>query len=417
MFAAAIVAGTQNARRAREFGSIGPMPLSRRTYYNSAKGDPNYLSSAMTTVLGCISLGMLVFGIYFFVDSTAGRREKTVLQYNAAVASWVSSERQAFADLVVSALITTDESPRRADSNMSLKLVANSSSDALDDAGDVADLSPYSPLVYRMIDNSRIALPLPGPDAEERWVNKLAADLLPLLSIAVHLQLPSGDTIAIETPQTAAQTIHRTHAPTPQPKRKCEFELHGTFEGGMCLIRRQLTGICVQVARVDGVWQLAPRVEERNTSFGCYYHQGDWQWAKYEVVTPKSTGPQTRPRREPGPFMIEVRSAADPFLAAAEITHGKLDFGRSATDDRATAICLLVFGLLLAIPPLCRVVVAFRPSADRHSYYSHEDDEACGVMSVNERSTFGGSGQQFGQSRTDGMQLREWSSRSNVHSW
>mmetsp|Transcript_26415 Transcript_26415/g.48330 ORF Transcript_26415/g.48330 Transcript_26415/m.48330 type:complete len:413 (-) Transcript_26415:3-1241(-) len=412
MFAAAIVAG-QNARRAREFGSVGPvLPLGRRSF-SSSKSDPNSMPMTMLAVFSCISIALLIAGLYFLVDSTSGKREELVQDYNAAVADWVSSGRQLFENLHIAAHATARDAGH---SNISEELPPNDTLDELRDSSGDKDLEKYSTLVYRKWNVRTDFLPQLIP--EPRWIGKNDAEQDPLVAIGLDLYRTIEDQTHLVTDYIAVQNIHKRRPPTPGlPAQKCQ-ELSGEFKDGSCLVTRRMTSICVQVAEIDGKWQLSQRVPGQNQSYGCHFIHGEWHWAKYEAV-PAAARHTAHHRKQPGPLVIEVRSARDPYLAALELTGGSLDFGMSASDDRAQGICLIFFGLLLAVPPTCKLVLSMRASSEPQSYYTHQedDDECVTVINGNEWDSLGGHGHLQGQTRPVGMQMREWSARSSANHW
>merc|ERR1712080_392484 len=98
-------------------------------------------------------------------------------------------------------------------------------------------------------------------------------------------------------------------------------------------------------------WHLSPRDPRVNASFGCEYAGGRWQVAKYtehpkggdaaadvlamselsangEVVSvPKWAAATALARLATEGLTMEVRSRADPFFRALELTDGSLNFG------------------------------------------------------------------------------------------
>mmetsp|Transcript_48510 Transcript_48510/g.113561 ORF Transcript_48510/g.113561 Transcript_48510/m.113561 type:complete len:413 (+) Transcript_48510:50-1288(+) len=412
MFAAAIVAG-QNARRAREFGSVGPvLPMGRRSFA-SAKADPNHMPMSMLAVFSCISLTLIIAGLYFLVDSAVGKREELVLEYNAVVEDWVSSGRQIFENLQIAAHATALQAGQQV--NISEELLPNDTVDELRDSSGDRDLATYSALVYRKW-NVRPDF-FPQLMDTPTWLSKNDARKEPLVSLGIHVQRTFQDQTDLVTEYTEVENIHKRRPPTPgPPAQKCQ-ELSGEWTKGVCLVTRRLTGICVQVAEKDGLWKLAPRDPGNNQSYGCHFLKGEWHWAKYEVVPPPRTHGRSHGHKQPGPLVIEVRSATDPYLAALELTGGSLDFGMSASDDRAQGICLIFFGLLLAVPPACKLVLSLRAPSEPQSYYTHQEDDECGVTVINSNEWDSVGGHQLGQTRPVGMQMREWSSRSSANHW
>merc|ERR1711879_313300 len=62
-------------------------------------------------------------------------------------------------------------------------------------------------------------------------------------------------------------------------------------------------------------------------------------------------------------FTMEVRSRSDPFLRGLELTGGRLDFGMSANEQREWGRLMLIFGCVLALPPV--VALCLRRCLDR----------------------------------------------------
>merc|ERR1712151_17292 len=88
------------------------------------------------------------------------------------------------------------------------------------------------------------------------------------------------------------------------------------------------------------------------TAFSCGPHKG---WSPTAYSADPCWGPTPHAscgsEEEEHHVAVVVRSAADPFLAAEELTGSSFDFGLSPHSQRVYGATILAFGVLLLLPP------------------------------------------------------------------
>jgi len=175
----------------------------------------------------------------------------------------------------------------------------------------------------------------------------------PSVSIALNL---TGSVVSTEAfPLVRAFARHE-----PGGVHKHCGQRRGLNIAGECWVFETLSQLCVQVERgADNRWQLAQRVEGRNTSYGCDFAGGAWLVPTYRYL------PVERPVSglEQWPtgtidykdLVLEVRSRSDPYLRALELTHGTLSFGMSAEDEDLLGIVLIILSIGFSCPLWCTI--------------------------------------------------------------
>ncbi|CAK0873813.1 unnamed protein product [Prorocentrum cordatum] len=109
----------------------------------------------------------------------------------------------------------------------------------------------------------------------------------------------------------------------------------------------------------DGTWSLRSRegTELRQDSagamkatFGCHPQTG-WRPATYSADSCWGPTPHTSCGPEDASREVVVRSAADPYVAAEELTDSSLDFGLSPHSKRVYGLTILALGVFFLMPP------------------------------------------------------------------
>jgi hypothetical protein len=336
--------------------------------------------------MGVVATGLLIGGIWYFLSAAEGNRERLESEYSRAVQRWQEAKRY-FSTLVVSASTRTHPA---FESEQLVTLEADSTPDKLYDSENAFNLPSYETLSFVHHGVPPGFMPpadfesLQTEDAKQSRQKRLPQQLYlgPLVTLAMKLEDDSGlgGTVLRTQPFPVVRALLR-HAPTPAPELKCRRELSGLYKAGMCWIFSKLARVCVQVSRdpATRLWRLAPRRQGRNESYGCDYASGEWAVPHYERV-PAS---HARGSVYLDNVTIQVRSADDPYLSALDITDGALDFGMSASDNRAVGFVMILLGLVIACPPFYAAYKASTRSRSARSLtYAtmggqryHRDDE------------------------------------------
>jgi hypothetical protein len=194
-------------------------------------------------------------------------------------------------------------------------------------------------------------------------------------------------------------------ARTPAPDNKCRREQGGTWRNRQCHVVKRLSHVCVQVELgTGGEWRLHARGDAASLagpapSYGCD-PKTHWRPATYTVDScwgPRhgsSRGNCAQAGSRPQHLVeLMVRSSADPFLRAEELTNDKFDFGFSPGSLRAHGITMLIIGTCLGLMPVMRLCMHFCSSEDDNDkrslrYRADEEDsrgprgdcgDACGA--------------------------------------
>jgi hypothetical protein len=152
------------------------------------------------------------------------------------------------------------------------------------------------------------------------------------------------------------------HPRTPAPENRCRREHSGYWREHRCHVATKLTHVCALVQMgEDGAWSLRSRAGAElrpdsasalEATFGCHPQSG-WRPATYAAdscwgPTPHSScGPEDEEHR----VEVVIRSAADPYVAAEELTDSSLDFGLSPHSKRVYGVTILALGAFFLMPP------------------------------------------------------------------
>jgi len=309
-----------------------------------------------------VSTGLICAGIWYLASSALGAREQLEQEYLQSVERWTSQSREEFRKLAITAGTRYHQVSLKTDTTV----------DQLHDDENAAavPLPHYESLSYLVRGVPRDFLPdadfaslhehvddaehsNSGPSSKLHRIGK--QEWGPAVSFSLKLEDESFGISHLETGIYPLLRSIARHAPTPAPELKCQRELQGRFDHGLCWVYSKLVGICVQVRKNPSShrWQFAEGVPGLNESYGCDYSHGGWVASRYERVHAKhATGFVSFEN-----FTIQVRSAEDPYLQALNLTSGVLDFGMSAQDDRTIGLVMLILGVVVACPPcfqLCK---------------------------------------------------------------
>lgn len=330
-------------------------------------------------ILFTASISLISTSVYFFFLARSKVREQLIDGYKAAIDTWAHL-RPRFATLNVS-MTRVDKA--------AAVLKHDDSKDKMRDYEEklgFEQLPSYRHLVHRAkapkhfvtVDDIRFEdQPLDGSGHALKTPNAI-------FEVAIaNLGGAGGETrLAIGSYPLLQVQAQATHELYPS-ESSCQPK--GTFSNGRCWVLMRLERLCVQideaiVQSVEGAatagssWHLKPRVPGFNESYGCEYADGRWEVPVYsEHPWGGDAAADTLAMSAPGPdeaFLVpqwsaatalarlategltmEVRSHADPYLGALELTDGTLDFGMAASKEQERSQILFVLGLILALPP------------------------------------------------------------------
>eukprot|EP00931_Biecheleriopsis_adriatica_P076721 TRINITY_DN50402_c0_g1_i1.p1 TRINITY_DN50402_c0_g1~~TRINITY_DN50402_c0_g1_i1.p1 ORF type:complete len:362 (-),score=60.75 TRINITY_DN50402_c0_g1_i1:68-1126(-) len=297
-----------------------------------------------------VSTVCLVLGGFYLAWSVQRLREHQVERYQAALVKW-REVRKSFSNLQMTVLVD----------NVSVTLSGNSSKDAFHDEQNLEPLPEYEALKYDGVVPSGVltagVLPQPENDTQKLVVGKRVDARLSMDSSSMQLG-------------TYHLSQVKAHYESPGMYGRCR-EKHGEQVHTDCWVYSRITKLCVQIGEDGGEWQL----RRRNGSFGCtmtrhgaHLVADQWQAATYTTVSLDELRGRTVPI---GEIRLEVRSEHDPYLTAMELTHGTLNFGTPALDERVTGIVLIVIGVVLCCLPqgaLCRYLLCAYLKSRKESY-------------------------------------------------
>jgi len=138
---------------------------------------------------------------------------------------------------------------------------------------------------------------------------------------------------------------------------------HGYLENdSMCIKYYRATALCIAIAKDDdnGKWYLDSNRYEQD-SYGCGFREGGFD-SDYKLDTPinslhvwkKIAGGSVGLKNfdslfplEPEGSILQIRHGGDPLLAALNVSHAKLDFGKKSSDLKFVGMLGVIVSLLL----------------------------------------------------------------------
>lgn len=352
-------------------------------------------------VLICCSIGLLSASIYFFVLASEHKREHLLEKYQVSIGHWLQV-RPTYAGLQQ---VTVERS--RGDHSSGLGIAsfqADTSADTYNDYEEkqgFEELPAYPALVYRLKGVPHGFVPV-----ESMWFEDLYK------GGSRHNLVSPGDSFDLKIKSTSTEsqfTVGPYSLLKIQPRPTHELyssesscRPKGHYYMGMCWVLFYLERICVQIspeASSSGRW-VPSRRASHNSSYGCSFAEGQWEAPVYRehisgadvvaevlstldlgssfngsVYVPKHEAKVLLSRVAAESLTIEVRSHADPYLTALELTDGSLDFGMAAEDEQDWAEVLLVMGIVCLVPP-CGVLAMRRclQRCDKAGLYESDND-------------------------------------------
>eukprot|EP00928_Gymnodinium_smaydae_P045181 TRINITY_DN30150_c0_g2_i1.p1 TRINITY_DN30150_c0_g2~~TRINITY_DN30150_c0_g2_i1.p1 ORF type:complete len:422 (+),score=48.22 TRINITY_DN30150_c0_g2_i1:65-1267(+) len=331
------------------------------------------LCVAFCFMLTC-SVAMLIVSVNLYVLSFGKQREHLLDQYRGAINRWMATDRERFGRLNVSAALI-------AGGALPAVLLGEMKPEQFKDVEEqqgTEKLPSYKSLVFRA---SGSTLGLEDADVRFRAIHDVGHT--EYVSVPVKLEVVISDSIGRQSKFSAGPW------PLLSVKPQLSHELYtnqqsclpsGGYRYGKCWVLSYLAHASYQIAPSDSGWALSPRNAANNESFGCSYARGswdslvyksaprgsglveeimnmDWEGTNDSAVVPEYLLRNALAKVAAEGFTLEVRSHADPYLNALELTDGSLNFGLSAADEQEWSLICFALALMLAFPPSCVLLI------------------------------------------------------------
>lgn len=344
--------------------------IGRRRVYPTKK--PPNLPFVATVCLGVVAL---LAGFGFLFSSLFNQRVQAVRDYDAEVEHWQDIDRPRMEQLQVNLLASLPPTQTgSAPITLRSSLEPTEEDDwVFSDSEDGYGIEEYKPLSYR----GRLELPCYYNNCSmveanfrgqlsprDRWDDEVLPswDEAPRASFQL---MASGGGLESNISLDPLPLVYDfpTVGQAPQPRTHCFGTSHGVYKRpGACHHAQKLVDICVAVSFDGSGWTLhhfatnSPTNSSRQTgSYGCN-PQRNYEPTTYKKDMCWGAAPSHRLCEEAGPahvLQITVRAWHDPYIRAAELTHGTFDFGLAPATQVKIGVILLVFGILAACCPCC----------------------------------------------------------------
>jgi len=331
----------------------------------------------------CVSIGCIIGGIASFVLASQKTFTHEVEEYRRAVDAWPAARQyfEAISRVALRAVVTPAAQLGLSGAGgggrpaTEVELQALRTPDPLRGTEEGALLPTYESILFRAgLPSSRrrrlsgppkldfpalppsVAGPVPAgflPDADLTELQ--AVSLTERWGSTASFELHVGDAVLALEDMPLARAVAHYEPDGVYDHCRDMGGLHAS--GGKCWMNERLTHLCVQVAFEGGSWRLAHRAAGENRSYGCTYKAGKWEAAEYTVV-PVVRGQDGRWQELQNStvhfddFSVEVRSVADPYFVALELTRGSLNFGWTEAEEDVLGIVLLVLGIVFGARPM-----------------------------------------------------------------
>jgi hypothetical protein len=301
-------------------------------------------------------VALIITGLVMLTASFSDRRATLVSEYDATVEGWISRERHAFeaAEIRLSAVGGAEVA-----GGAWRRMEASDAQEApLRDSEQGEGLLDYEPLRFQAsllfesyyTNTSRETLELLPDEAEARMV-----------TLQFSFRTANGSFGNLSMPQLPLAYDKIVHPRTPAPENRCRREHNGYWREHRCHVATKLTRVCALVQMgEDGSWSLRSRAgteiadsaSAMKATFGCHPQTG-WRPATYSADACWGPTPRSSCSAEDEEHHVEVviRSAADPHVAAEELTDSSLDFGLSPHSKRVYGVTILALGAFFLMPP------------------------------------------------------------------
>lgn len=288
------------------------------------------LEKKICTIL-CILmwLGPIVIFVGGIVMLSPDTRTIAINQYNSAVDGWTKTYRDQFALSFIDINETAE----------TFNITANLSPDALKDKD--KRFKTYVPLKY--------TIPLPKFIPSKNWntVNSSIVNFRVNNSIVYteNITTMKYDVIPVCCNGPTCSECSSYGGLWDAEKREC----WGTYV---------LTEYCIKFADNNGAWTPS---REPGDGFGCGISH-NWDTQTYAHINPGTANHYDYS----GDFTI--RSAHDPYIVAAHLTGGSLNFGLSRAEKLRIGLLICICGAIFATPVAIIFIVCCKHMAKKHRH-------------------------------------------------
>eukprot|EP00026_Physarum_polycephalum_P010261 Phypoly_transcript_10418.p1 GENE.Phypoly_transcript_10418~~Phypoly_transcript_10418.p1 ORF type:complete len:306 (+),score=18.92 Phypoly_transcript_10418:363-1280(+) len=281
-----------------------------------------------TCTILCVLLwfGPLVILVGGIVMLSPDTRSIAIGKYNDAIDDWTNTYRDQFA----SNFININET------KSSFNLTANTTPDVLKDKD--SRFKTYIPFKYLISLHQLIA--------PKTWSSPN--------STIVNFRI--NNTIVYFENVTLMQENTITVCCDSGPCTECT-SYGATWDGSKCWGTYVLTEFCIKFDEDKGVWGPS---RDPGGGYGCGLDGDDWHTQSFAHVNPSSY----RLYDFSGNFT--VRSARDPYIVAAKLTGGSLNFGLSRAEKLRIGLLLVICGSIFLTPVAIIFVVCCRHMMKKH---------------------------------------------------
>jgi len=287
----------------------------------------------------CIGPILILIGIIVLISAIKDSRGDKIKQYNAAVDKWTASARAEFA---AAQFVNNGASPPET-------LGTVTTGDILKD--DDKDIKSYQALKYQSTTGFGAYASGTVGTVGVQYTSDIAAsqDNGSPSSIAVTLPFSSyrsTGTTGLSKSCTNSPTTTSSGSSDNRPlcSSVCA-EDGGTWDANAntCHFYRVASRFCLKVALSGSTWAATATP---GAGIGCLYKtqagiKGDWGIATTQQSSPGTTV-------DPSRVNIMIRSSADPYILASELTKGTYDFGLSRAQKIVIGIILIVIGVVIS---------------------------------------------------------------------
>jgi len=273
-------------------------------------------------------LVILIGGIVMLVPDT---RSLAIAKYNSAIDDWTNTYRDQF----TSSFLTINET------EVPLNLTINQSPDALKDND--PKFKTYVPFKY--------FIPLPKFVISKSWTTPNSTVVTFKINNTVvyyeNVTLMQGGNVPVCCDST--------------PCAECTT-YGGTWDGQDCKGVFVLTDYCIKFDFDKDKKAWGPSRDPGN-GFGCGVYNDDWDTQQFAHINPSSY-----PHIYPYSGNFTIRSARDPYIVAAKLTSGSLNFGLSRAEKLRIGLVLIICGGIFLTPVAIIFIVCCQHMVQKHKH-------------------------------------------------
>lgn len=323
----------------------------------------------------CAGIVVLLVGLGFLFGAIANHRLESVEDYQHEVRAWEEFDRPKLQETQLKMSMTLPATAHQAGGLLQGELKPEEEDDwTFHDTEQMEGVQEYHPLKHIM----NLELPCLYPNcsmvtlnainslqAREDWNSQVLPSWEDAPRASFHfVATGGGKQSSFSTPEIPLVFDLPTVGQTPQPRLYCYGPGHGVFRRpGTCHHAQRLTELCLvlQPDEASGGWKLRDaevqslyyNYSRRTGTFGCNPQTG------YEATTYRRDPcwgpvPNRHLCQEDGTthqVRITVRAWHDPYIKAAELTHGSFDFGLSPSTETICGSVLFTMGCLIILVP------------------------------------------------------------------